>query len=207
MGIGTAEGEQRARRAAEEAMVCPLLEQSTIEGAMGVIVNIRGGHDIGMREVLDAVTTVREIADSKANIIFGAVVEEEERADLQVTVIASRFPKAALEVSSGAGANLVDFERKRAETRKEVGEPPAEPQRVAMGASKAEGKPQEAAAALSELVDRAREVRVPEIQDLFPPEEFQPEQPPGAEPDEVGEDLDIPAFMRKRMRMRKEKQQ
>lgn len=93
MGIGIAEGEDRAVRAAKEAIVCPLLEQSNIEGAMGVIVNIKGGCDIGMREVQQAVSTVQKAAHPDANIIFGAVVDEEERPELQVTVIAAGFPR------------------------------------------------------------------------------------------------------------------
>jgi len=95
MGIGVAEGDNRAALAAEEAIVCPLLEQSNINGAMGVIVNIKGGCDIGMREVQAAVTAVKTAAHPDANIIFGAVVDEEERPELQVTVIAAGFPRVA----------------------------------------------------------------------------------------------------------------
>lgn len=97
MGIGIAEGEDRAVRAAEEAIVCPLLEQSNINGARGVIVNIKGGRDIGMREVQDAVTTVQKAAHPDANIIFGAVVGDEEQPEIQVTVIAAGFPKGVSE--------------------------------------------------------------------------------------------------------------
>jgi cell division protein FtsZ len=93
MGIGVAEGEKRAVRAAEAAIICPLLAQSSIQGARGVIVNIKGGCDIGMREVQEAVTAVQKAAHPNANIIFGAVVDEEERPELQVTVIAAGFPK------------------------------------------------------------------------------------------------------------------
>ncbi len=91
MGIGVAEGEDRAVRAANEAIVCPLLEQSSIEGARGVIVNVKAGCDIRMREVQEAVATVQQAAHPGANIIFGTVVEESERPDLQVTVIAAGF--------------------------------------------------------------------------------------------------------------------
>ena len=97
MGIGVAEGDERAKRAAEEAIVCPLLEQSNIHGAMGVIVNIRGGRDITMREVEQAVSTVKKSAHQNANIIFGAVVDDDERAEIQVTVIAAGFPKGVSE--------------------------------------------------------------------------------------------------------------
>lgn len=95
MGIGRADGENRATRAAEEAIVCPLLEQSSITGASSVIVNIKGGQDIGMREVQDAVRTVQEAAAPGANIIFGAVVEDTDSTELQVTVIATGFPNTA----------------------------------------------------------------------------------------------------------------
>ncbi len=97
MGIGVADGDERAKRAAEEAIVCPLLEQSNIHGAMGVIVNIRGGRDITMREVEQAVSTVKKSAHQNANIIFGAVVDDDERAEIQVTVIAAGFPKGVSE--------------------------------------------------------------------------------------------------------------
>jgi cell division protein FtsZ len=97
MGIGVAEGDDRAVRAAEEAIVCPLLEQSTIHGARGVIVNVKGGCDIGMREMEQAVRTVKNAAHPDANIIFGAVVDDNERAELQVTVIAAGFEAATEE--------------------------------------------------------------------------------------------------------------
>jgi len=91
MGIGRAEGERRACRAAEEAIVCPLLEQSNINGATGVIVNIRGGRDIGMRELEEAVTVVKEAAHPHATLFVGAVLDEEEHPELEVTVIAAGF--------------------------------------------------------------------------------------------------------------------
>lgn len=107
MGIGAAQGEGRAVKAAEMAIVCPLLEQSNINGAMGVIVNIKGGCDIGMREVQEAVTTVKKAAHPNANIIFGAVIDDTERPELQVTVIAAGFPKG---VSEFLGSDSVPAE-------------------------------------------------------------------------------------------------
>ncbi len=109
MGIGVAEGEDRAKRAAEEAIVCPLLEQSNIHGAMGVIANIRGGRDITMREVEEAVSTVKKSAHADANIIFGAVVDDEERAEIQVTVIAAGFPKGISEEYINQSGSFVEF--------------------------------------------------------------------------------------------------
>jgi len=195
MGIGNAEGEDRAKRAAGEAMVCPLLEQSTIEGAMGVIVNIRGGRDIGMREILDAVSTIRETAHRDANIIFGAMVEEEERADLQVTVIASRFPETASAYTVRPDAKVVDFRTKpAADAAGQTGTPGAV---VDLPGDDEEGP------ALSVAEEQARQ---PDIQDLFPLENGAPASADAAESaGEPVEDLSIPAFMRKRMRERKEK--
>lgn len=91
MGIGMAEGDDRAIRAAREAIVCPLLEQSDINGAKGVIINVRGGKDLRMQEVTEAIQFIKENAPD-ANIIFGVVVEKEELPEVQITVIAAGFP-------------------------------------------------------------------------------------------------------------------
>ncbi len=93
MGIGIAEGEDRAVRAATEAIICPLLEQSDINGAKGVIVNIHGGSELRMREAQEAIAHIKKNASPGANIIFGVVVAEEAREELQVTVIAAGFPR------------------------------------------------------------------------------------------------------------------
>ena len=98
MGIGRAEGERRAVRAAEEAIVCPLLEQSSINGAKGVIVNIRGGRDIGMREVEEAVTTVKQAAHRDATLFVGAALDDEEHPELEITVIAAGFAATVVEI-------------------------------------------------------------------------------------------------------------
>lgn len=91
MGIGTADGEDRAVRAASEAIVCPLLEQSSIQGARGVLVNVRGGQDLMMNEVQKAAAAVQAAAHPDANIIVGVVLDDNDRSDVQVTVIAAGF--------------------------------------------------------------------------------------------------------------------
>lgn len=88
---GQSRGPDRAIVAAKEAIICPLLEQSDITGAMEVLVNIIGGKDMGIHEVDKAVSTVRNAAHPRANVIWGAVVGEEERPELRVTVIAAGF--------------------------------------------------------------------------------------------------------------------
>ncbi len=119
MGIGIAQGEDRAVRAAREAIDCPLLEQSDIHGARGVIVNVRGGSDIRMREVQDAINYVKRNASPDANIIWGVAPETEVRDDFQVTVIAAGFPNRDVEEyrnksQSAALDDLLDAEQSSA---------------------------------------------------------------------------------------------
>lgn len=91
MGTGIGEGEKRAVEAAHQAIASPLLEESSINGARSVLVNITGGLDISLHEIHDAVAIVRESAHEDANIIFGAVIEGSMSEELRVTVIATGF--------------------------------------------------------------------------------------------------------------------
>ena len=90
MGIGMASGENRAEDAAKQAIQSPLLETS-IEGARGVIINITGGPDLGLHEVNTAAELVQRSVDPEANIIFGAVIDENMGDDISITVIATGF--------------------------------------------------------------------------------------------------------------------
>ncbi len=90
MGIGVATGEHRASEAARMAISSPLLE-STIAGATGVLMNITGGTDVGLFEINEAATIIREASHSDCNVIFGAVVDENVGDQLRVTVIATGF--------------------------------------------------------------------------------------------------------------------
>ena len=90
MGIGVGSGKSRAREAAVAAISSPLLE-SSIEGAKGVILNITGGKDLTLHEVNAAAETIYEIVDPNANIIFGAVIDEDMQGEIRVTVIATGF--------------------------------------------------------------------------------------------------------------------
>ena len=90
MGIGTASGESRAAEAAKIAISSPLLEES-VEGAMGILLNITGGHDLGLFEVNEAAEMVQSAADSNSNIIFGAVIDDALGDEVRVTVIATGF--------------------------------------------------------------------------------------------------------------------
>ena len=90
MGVGSSSGEQRAVDAAKMAVSSPLLEDA-VEGATGVLLNITGGKELGLFEVNDAAEIVHAAADSNANIIFGAVIDESMGDEVRVTVIATGF--------------------------------------------------------------------------------------------------------------------
>ncbi|MGL5642317.1 MAG: cell division protein FtsZ [Paraclostridium sp.] len=90
MGMGKAQGENRAIEAATQAIQSPLLETS-IKGAKGVLLNITGGANLGLFEINEASTLVQESCDSEANIIFGATIKEDLKDDLVITVIATGF--------------------------------------------------------------------------------------------------------------------
>jgi cell division protein FtsZ len=93
MGAGRASGEHRAMEATQQAISSPLLEEATIEGAKGVLINITGGTDLTLYEVNEASSIIREAADDDANIIFGAVIDETMHDEMKITVIATGFDK------------------------------------------------------------------------------------------------------------------
>jgi len=99
MGTGIAEGEKRAEEAAHKAISSPLLEDTSVKGAKGVIINITGGEDMSLVEVNDASSIIHDEADPDANIIFGAVVDPRMEGRMKITVIATGFQRAA----SGSG--------------------------------------------------------------------------------------------------------
>ena len=110
MGIGEASGENRAAESAKNAISSPLLEQS-VEGAQGILLNITGGSDLGLFEVNEAAEIVQSAADSNANIIFGAVLDESLGDEVRVTVIATGFDRRG-------GAGLFGVEPRPREPRR-----------------------------------------------------------------------------------------
>jgi len=100
MGIGQATGENRAADAARKAISSPLLETS-IEGAKGVLLNITGGANLTLFEVNEASEIIAEAADPEANIIFGAVIDENMKEEVRVTVIATGFENRQSAVVGG----------------------------------------------------------------------------------------------------------
>ncbi|MER3426898.1 MAG: cell division protein FtsZ [Pyrinomonas sp.] len=99
MGAGRARGENRALEATQQAISSPLLEEATIQGAKGVLINITGGPDLTLFEVNEAASKIREEADDDANIIFGAVIDENMRDEMKITVIATGFDKSAADLA------------------------------------------------------------------------------------------------------------
>jgi len=106
MGTGVAEGDDRAVHAAQRAIASPLLEDGSVTGARGVIINVTGGSDLSLMEVNEASCVIQEAAHEDANIIFGAVVDPSLKGKVKITVIATGFdrkvtgravPAAALE--------------------------------------------------------------------------------------------------------------
>lgn len=91
MGTGLARGENRALEAAQRAIASPLLEDTSIQGAQGVLVNITGGPDLTLHEVAEAARAISECVDSDANIISGLVIDQELEDEMKVTVIATGF--------------------------------------------------------------------------------------------------------------------
>ena len=138
MGTGVGRGETRAIDAATSAISSPLLEDVSVDGARGVLVNVTGGHDISMIEVSEAASIVQQAADEDANIIFGAVVDPQMEGEIKITVIATGFTDPAEEPQqvSSTAQTPVDLkayagwrrpEAAAAPAAEAAGEPAAEP--------------------------------------------------------------------------------
>jgi cell division protein FtsZ len=102
MGTGTAEGDNRAVEAANRAVSSPLLEDASVKGARGVIINVTGGPDFSLLEVNEASSTIQEAAHEDANIIFGAVVDPSVQGKIKITVIATGFDRPTASLSTGS---------------------------------------------------------------------------------------------------------
>jgi len=121
MGTGIAGGDNRAIDSVQQAISNPLLDETSIQGAKGILVNITMGDDISMREVGEAMELIENQADSDCDIIFGQVFDKSMKGKMKITVIATGFnPKA---ISSEERVTWVDFQDNTTEKRrKAVGE-------------------------------------------------------------------------------------
>ena len=174
MGAAIAQGENRAVEAAQKAISSPLLEEVSIQGARGVLINITGGPDLSLHEVNEAATLIQEEADEEANIIFGAVIDESMGDEVRITVIATGFGEHA-----------------------EAGEKPRPGPRDARAAGAGEGRPVKRLGLLAE-----DELDVPTWQRRRqePPvaaaRGAQRPAPKGAD-EEPAEDYKVPTFLRR----------
>ncbi len=94
MGAGAAAGRDRAAIAAKQAISSPLLEDTSIDGAQGILVNLTGGSNLTLMELNDSISLIQSAAHPEANIIFGAVIDETLGDELRVTVVATGFDQA-----------------------------------------------------------------------------------------------------------------
>src|SRR5215468_751750 len=95
MGTGVGHGEHRALDAAQKAVASPLLDDTAIAGARGILINFTGGSDLAIHEVEEAAAIVQEAAHEEANIIFGAVIDPSIKDEIRMTVIATGFAEKA----------------------------------------------------------------------------------------------------------------
>ena len=103
MGVGVSKGANRAVEAAQYAISSPLLEDSSIEGARGILMNISGGRDIGLHEVAEAAAIITGKVDSDAKVIFGTAVGTTDSEEVKVTVIATGFQGEFMSDEAGDG--------------------------------------------------------------------------------------------------------
>jgi len=111
MGTGVGHGTNRSVDAAKLAISSPLLEDASVDGARGVVVNVTGGSDLTMVEVSEATSVIQEAAHEEANIIFGAVVDSSMKGEVKITVIATGFDDQSVATSNASAAKTpVDLE-------------------------------------------------------------------------------------------------
>ena len=176
MGIGSATGDSRAVEAAKAAISSPLLDIS-MDGAKGILFIVGGNSELSMHEVNEAAKVITDSADTEARIIFGTVIDEDLGDELKITVIATGFdgkatPRPMPERKSVSSFGLPQQEEQQEEEKKQE-EPAAD--KSLFGASK-----QKKEAPVSEPPKKKEDYK--------------------AQPHEEGEeDLDIPAFIRKKM--------
>jgi|SoiMethySBSTD1v2_1073268.scaffolds.fasta_scaffold00691_30 cell division protein FtsZ len=180
MGTGLAEGDNRAMNAANAAISSPLLEDASVKGARGVIINVTGGPDLSLIEVSEASAIIQEAAHDEANIIFGAVVDPRMEGKVKITVIATGFerPNLAHTLAASAAQTPVDLQSYAA-WKQESGERVA----IAGGGS----------GAARVAVSRRAVIDIPlppatadDVGIAAPGAEFEPASP-----------LDVPAFLRR----------
>jgi cell division protein FtsZ len=211
MGIGMGHGENRAADAAKAAIASPLLEVS-IDGAKGILFTITGGSNLGMYEVSEAAKVITHSADPHAKVIFGAIIDENMKDDVKVTVVATGFEsrmvsaKPRTVVATGvyappafgkpAAAPSDPLERMPFGNRAAAREPAPTPEPKRPISQPAPAAVREPAPATSQP-----HVQPPQYAPMNPPRSTMPAPNvvPTTVPKAIEEDLEIPAFIRKKM--------
>ena len=178
MGAATASGTRRATEAAQKAIASPLLEAGAIDGARGILINITGSASLKLAEVQEACTIIQSAAHEDANIIFGAVLDDKMKDSVKITVIATGFKdgdgirrRRTETLSQFTGSRMHEAEDDFAKIEPESPEPP-------MVMEQAAAEPEAAASEVISL-DSMRGAMIANVN-------YEPE------------DLDVPAFLRKR---------
>ena len=172
MAVGKANGDDRARKAAESAISSGLLDV-TIDGARGILFNITGGPNLSLFEVNEAAAIIKESAHPEVNLIFGAQIDENMGDELRITVIAT------------------GFEQSRAQRKMEAQLQPRQPARPAVQQPQQQTQPR---------VVQQQPTNLPQEQPYAPPQPRPAQQPMQDVPARVydEDDIDIPTFLRKR---------
>jgi len=124
MGTGIGDGDNRAVEAAQRAISSPLLEEASIDGARGVLINVTGGRDMSLYEVSEASRIIQESAAEDANIIFGTVVDEAMEGRVKITVIATGFDRHRTKpLPTTADAHQLPIEERQQITREDLVDP------------------------------------------------------------------------------------
>jgi cell division protein FtsZ len=186
MGAATAAGEHRTTEAAQRAIASPLLEAGAIDGARGILINITGSSSLKLAEVQQACTIIQGAAHEDANIIFGAVLDEKMKDSVKITVIATGFKESDIR-SQRRGESFDPVIVSRHHGRSHISVPAAEPEPVFEPAFEPDPAPaafQESASPAPHSAPHAEVISLDAMR--TPPPSYSPE------------DLDVPAFMRKR---------
>jgi cell division protein FtsZ len=169
MGTGEASGEGRAMAAAEAAIANPLLDETTMKGAKGLLISITGGRDMTLFEVDEAATRIREEVDQDANIILGATFDESLEGIIRVSVVATGIDKMISEI----GAAPIEFRQmQRPVSRPAVTQ--QAPAQVRMVAKPVEAAPK-AADPIAEAIQSAEDDLPIEMHDLDLDDDFRPQ--------------------------------
>lgn len=189
MGTAVASGSSAAVEAARNAVASPLLEDASIEGARGILINITGSTGLGLHEVHEASTIIQRAADPDANIIFGAVLDDSLEEDVKITVIATGFREdaTAMKPKQAAARQPVEMRPRRPEPVQARPEPAQQP------APAAEQPPIRTEALPEPNYQRGQGVSAPPE-----PVPMHAGPEPAARGNEGGSALDKPAIFRRR---------